>query len=344
MKVMFNKKLLIYFSRTHLFIYHKDLSLPLRMELEEKAIQNLEKIDRDWIKDKLKQTLGKNNLKNSRAIVVLSKDIVFDRLLNGDSIQDKEKETEEFLNEIPLEKNLVQYKEFIKDSNTLIAAVNKNLYLELIQLLLEYGIEVKWIIPEIVFNRIDFNKTFLGDLLKQKELLTYGNFMEDDGSKKKINIKTAGMIVGIILLTGTILGVTTYFVNNRVSKKEKHVTESVQETQTPEETQTTVQEEKKLINKDEISITIYNGTGTPGFAGQIEGAINPAGYKNTDAANADSFDYTNTVIETSPDVSDEVISELRDVLKNYLKSFEIRKTLSGTNVVHVTTGEALTAQ
>ena len=51
---MFNKKILIYFSKTHLFLYYKELNHPIKLEFETSTIYDLDNIDAEWIKNKLK--------------------------------------------------------------------------------------------------------------------------------------------------------------------------------------------------------------------------------------------------------------------------------------------------
>ena len=186
---MFNKKILIYFSKTHLFLYYKELNHPIKLEFEPSTVYDLENVDVDWIRVKLNSLLKKTKLKNSRGVMILSKDLVFDRIVNEETQNEKDFEVKDFIDNIPLQADLIRYKEFVRDDNILITATNKKLYESLINLLKEFGIHVYSVLPEIAFSKVEFNKTFINELLKQNELLKYGNFIDDGTDKNKINFK-----------------------------------------------------------------------------------------------------------------------------------------------------------
>jgi len=344
---MFNKKLLVYFSKTHLFIYTKDITIPIRLEFEPDTIQDMERINKDWIRLNLKGLLSKSKLKNSKAVLLLSKDIVFDKLINEELEEAKIKETTEFVEHIPLDTTLIRYKEFIKDDNVLVAATNKELYLTVVEILAEYGIEVTSVLPEIVFNKVDFNRSFIVELFKQKDLLEYGNFLDKNPKKQAITARTLIILGVVILLLGIGIGTGAYLIHKKgfqfeaVRNTLKEVTPK-EELKIEEKAEVTEEKKSKQVkNKDEVSVAIFNGMGIPGFAGKVATLINNAGFKSTTTANADKFNYTNTLIELSPDVDESLVDEIRDALKEDLKSFEIKKSLDTPKSIRVTTGEVV---
>jgi len=357
---MFNKKLFVYFSKTHLFLYYKELTVPLRLEFEPTTIQDLERINKEWLRTKLDVLLEKINLKNSKAIIILSKDLVFDKIINEESVEEKDKETKDFIENIPLGSDFIRHKEFIKEGNTLITATNRILYETIIDILAEHGIDVDYVIPEIVLNKVDFNKAYLADLFSQKDLLKYGNFLGDISEKRKTDAKFIILTIIIILFLGILIGVGAYFLNQKngslnltptslvsdglVTNSTSDIIESSIGNTSLETTIITGTEPSTAavnVNKDEIKVSIFNGTGIPGFASQIKTLVTNVGYKNITTTNADNFDYTNTIINSSSDITDAVVNEIKDSLKTTLKSFEIKKTLTGTKTISITTGEAL---
>lgn len=357
---MFNKKIFIYLSKTHLFIYFKELNQPLRIEFEPTTIMDLERVNSEWIRVRLDALLEKINLKNAVAVLVVSKDLVFDKIINEESLEEKFRETTDFIEHIPLPSNVIVHKEFIKDDNTLITATCRDVYEAIIALFEEHSVVVESVLPEVVFNKIDFTKAFLSDLFKQKELLEFGNFLDSKNSKRHADTKFIVIVVILILVFGALLGLGAYLLNQNNNSNfelpkfpEKSLT-SLEESainlgQNVSNTSPSAQNNTSVIQNtapavtpvalDSISVEIFNGTGIPGFASQIAKIINDLGFKNTSTANADKFDYTNTIIETSPDIPEEIVSSIRDGLKSKFKSFEIKKSLVDPKTIRITTGE-----
>lgn len=332
---MLSKNGLIYLSRTHILIYTKDTLLPLRLDFEEDTIKNLEEVNKDWITLKIKELLGKTKLKGLNTVMILSKDIVFDKLLEAEDPQSKESEIKDFLLKVPFSPLLVKDKEFVKDDNVLIAATNKDLYESIVDILRNEDIIVNYVLPEVVFNKVEFNKEFLKDLFKQKDLLKYGNFLDENQQRKKINFKAIFLTLFIIIILGALVGLGVYVLTNR-EKNEPVETQTIVEEVKPE-----VKEEKTLIEKKNIDVTIRNGTGTPGFAGQVAKTLGGLGYENVNTGNADSFDYTKTIINRSSNIPDSQIEEITKALGSYLEIFEIKEITTTKNEIEIITGTVL---
>jgi hypothetical protein len=77
---------------------------------------------------------------------------------------------------------------------------------------------------------------------------------------------------------------------------------------------------------DAYSVSVLNGSGTVGAAGEAEDLLTKAGFDVTNTGNAKTFDFEETVIQVKGDVPQAVIDKLEEVLS---ESYS------------VTTGEAL---
>ncbi len=82
------------------------------------------------------------------------------------------------------------------------------------------------------------------------------------------------------------------------------------------------------VPKDLYTLTVLNGSGTPGEAGEIQGILEDAGYEVTNADNAENFNFTDAVVRYPPDAVDAYIDELVDVLKDEFTAVE-RETDDG---------------
>lgn len=70
-----------------------------------------------------------------------------------------------------------------------------------------------------------------------------------------------------------------------------------------------------LVPKTSYEIKILNGSGRVGEAGAVKKLLEDQGYKVGEVANASSYDYTSTVIQSLPSVNKTFIEELANVLK-----------------------------
>ncbi len=64
----------------------------------------------------------------------------------------------------------------------------------------------------------------------------------------------------------------------------------------PEETPAPAPEAPETVAPSEVSVEVYNGSGTPGLAGEATTGLEDAGFPVTETGNADSSDYERTVV------------------------------------------------
>jgi|GEM_PF-1639828 len=356
MNLMFSKKGIVYLSKTHVSLYYKDIVNPLRVDFDRNILENPTESDKEWLKSKLKIIEDKVKLKKLKAVLILSKDLVFDKIVDEDNIDKRILEINEFLAGLPIGVDLVEGKEFIKEDNVLVTATNKKLYLSLIEVLKPLNIQIDYVLPEIVFNRVEFNKAFLEEVFRERILLNFGNFLEEDVVRHKLTPKKVINTLLICAGIGIIIGISTYFINKLIpsisidftqytNSKEETIVDTDNKNKEGQTQNNVLTEDKKEkereINKNDITISVLNGTGIPGFATEIANLIKGVGYINITTANASNFNYTNTVIELDETIPSATIEEIRTSLKGKLKSFEIKKSKDLTNKIIVTTGEVI---
>lgn len=373
---MIVSKLMIYINKSFLYIYFNRLLQPIKIELDQFILTNEHDINQDLILQKLKPILQKYNFKNSKAILILGSDFVFDKLLEQESPIDKTNEVNEFVSKILFPKDQIVLKEYVREENTLITATNKFFFTKIINVFLHFKIKILYVLPDVVFNKIEYNKKFISQLFEQKELLDYGSFLEPS-NLNKIN-KILKLIYFLTLLSISIFVI--YFVlkqpnssnlfknlnnlnvlndtlinlnkndnqkkddlvnttKNNVSNDQSKSTEQEDELIENDKDKSLNQVDKVLIDKSKIKISVLNGSGVPGFALEVQNLLNLEGFNNTSIANASRFDYTNTIISTTPEIDDQTIDMITKLLNSQLKSFEVNKTLKGENNIQIITGQ-----
>ena len=139
-------------------------------------------------------------------------------------------------------------------------------------------------------------------------------------SSKNINDKKTTIIVGVIIIF--IVGSISYFILQKPKKTEPPKTTSPVENEiklTPTE--------KPKIDKKTLKIQVLNGTGTTGQASKVVAALKEAEFnpENIEAANAQSYDFTQTTIATKKEY-EEVADEIKTILKSLFDSIKIETT------------------
>jgi cell division septation protein DedD len=129
--------------------------------------------------------------------------------------------------------------------------------------------------------------------------------------------KKLTIIVGVIIIL--VVGSISYFLLKKPKKTESPKTiNQVENEIKPTPT------EKPKIDKKTLKIQVLNGTGTPGQAGKVVTALKEAEFspENIEAANAPSYDFTQTTIATKKEY-EQVADEIKTTLKSLFDSIKI---------------------
>jgi hypothetical protein len=115
---------------------------------------------------------------------------------------------------------------------------------------------------------------------------------------------------------------------------------TAQPTTTPEPTvePTAVPTPTPSVAREELRVRVLNGTGTAGQAGEVEDALQEAGYAEIVTGNADSFDFETTQVQIKAEFSD-ALSYIREDLADYVEITEAEELdEDDTADVVITTG------
>ena len=120
------------------------------------------------------------------------------------------------------------------------------------------------------------------------------------------------LITIILLLLGAVVGGVLYFQKGVSEPSAPDV--SVSPTSIPEETPEVVVDE--ALDLTETSISVLNGSGIAGEAGKVKDLLSSAGFVNDNiqTGNADSYDYENISMSIKEDLSDNILTEMKNAL------------------------------
>ena len=128
------------------------------------------------------------------------------------------------------------------------------------------------------------------------------------------------IIIGAIVIVLLIAGV--FFLRGKGTsqkKEEPRLTEEAKKEETPAPT------EEPKFKKSDYTIKIQNGSGKAGLSASLQKDLEKDGYKIGSTANADNFDYKNTIMRAKKSVPEKFIDELKEKLTDKYKKVEIEE-------------------
>ena len=93
------------------------------------------------------------------------------------------------------------------------------------------------------------------------------------------------------------------------------------------------------FDKSEISVSVLNGTGTPGQAGSIKQIMTDLGYNNVETGNAENTDNTTTTVTFSNKVPKNIQTEMVTELQKIFTKVTSSTDSNASSDIVVTTGE-----
>ena len=168
------------------------------------------------------------------------------------------------------------------------------------------------VVPEKVESETDKAKEWLEDMKPDQPA---DEESEEGGGKKKVFV----IVFILAIISGIVAGGIYYYqtnitksdVDTGVAIKEEE-TAVVEETATEEVTQEST--ESAEIDYSQITVNILNGSGIPGEAGRVSDLLSELEFSTPDTANADSYDYVETVVSSKEDVDESVIDSVTEIL------------------------------
>jgi hypothetical protein len=133
-------------------------------------------------------------------------------------------------------------------------------------------------------------------------------------------------IIVIVLIALAVLGGGFYFYQN--SKKTTDTAEEKTTSTSEEPTNTPTPDE---VDKTAFTIEIQNGSGIAGEAGRAQELLEGDDFKVESTANAENYDYKETVIQAGADVDEEWLDLLKETLEqNYTVESKVEELPEGS--------------
>ena len=91
-------------------------------------------------------------------------------------------------------------------------------------------------------------------------------------------------------------------------------------------------------NREDVSISILNGTGIGGEAGLLQGELEDLGYSDIEVGNADDQDNQTTVVTFADDLDEAIVDEITEELESIYEEVDVETSASLTVDVQIITG------
>jgi len=309
----------------------------------------------DWEKFELliEEFIARNSLRKQRAIMVLAKDILFEKTIpNGDSAIEQA-ETEKYLGKIPYEEKDIITKRLKDEENVYLVSAYKDFYGSIKYILEKYGWTIEQVVPITMFEDFDSDKTFdfaeVNLILSNKDMLQIGDMSSDADTisptrsrqipKREDGVFTVHnllLLLGIAAVCACIFFAILYFKIITLPTSLPGMPPTPTPTLLPTSTPTP---EVSVFEKTSASVSVLNGTGTPGQAGDVKATIEGLGFSDIETGNGKTNENTTTSVIFSKDVPQsirvEIITALEKTFSKVISSEE-----EGASVdIEITTGE-----
>lgn len=360
------QKGVIFLDKTLLYVYIDKMSAPVGFKLPQDIVSNLDVLDRKKLSNELVTFIEEKKLEPAQLVIVLSSSVYFEKDLSAIPELEQKAQTESFLSNVPFEN--VSSKKFKTDKGEKIVAANSDLYTYIKGAFEDQGFQVEAVVPDFASTG---NKTVIKlfdsdiaesilkkfDSLKDEGIDYFQSFEKKEGEEEPVEEEKKPKKIRFYLLIGTLLSLFGVLAALVISQRSQTTTVKSQSPTlllpTPTTTATspviteapTNQEEKKatkevvVLNLENITVQILNGSGIPGLASKLEDELVELGFekKNISVGNASSISQRTLVI-----FSTEVSEEIRNTIVAQLnKTFSDMSAKESTDVgydVVVTTG------
>ena len=352
--MLFNKKnqTIVYLTDTILRVYEGDslletLALPVKKDEMRKVLRTL-------FQEEIASFLQK-----SEVLVVLGGKLLFQKafLLSEETVGEEDKEA--FFADLPIPTEELGKNVITTEHKVYLLGTNKSYY----EALLDVTKQVIAVLPLSLFSdATDVNELSnqqREDIRSGTQLYEVGNFLKDNSYKpqeavekeeseevfipheqivvKESSFNFSGLLKVIALsLVLAALFFTGFVLYDQQSKQKPADDKLAVVTAAP--TPTPIVE---TVAKDELTVQILNGTGTPGQAGQVESLLTENDFTKIEVGNASQQGNQVTEVVVSKRVSEEIQSELIEILEEDFSKVELASSNEESEYdIVITTGTA----
>lgn len=325
------------------------------LEFPPKVLKKDDIVDWEKFEILIEEFLARNSLKKQHAIMVLAKDVLFEKTIPNEDLEKVTEQETKFLKSIPYDEKDIVTKKLKDEQNTYLVSTYKDFYQSIKYILEKFGWVIEQVVPVTMFEDFDSDKTFdyaeVNLILSNKDMLKIGDMTSDtdtlqpsrsrvetaQNSNRLFSMHNMLLLLTIAAVCGCIFFAILYFNVLKLPNNFPGMTPASSPTPLPTSTPVPTPD----FDKSSITVQVLNGTGTPGQAGSTKDLFTSDGYSDVKTDNAESSDNTTTTVNFSEKIPKNAQKDVITMLKKTFKTVSISKKSSGLFDVVVTTGEQL---
>lgn len=276
--------LVFYLDKDRLLVIDLHKRIKFEFLFSSEIVNNLRIKNLDGLKKALANFLTNNPLSPGTGVLLLSDNLVFQRIIPNDG--NTKREVNKFLAEIPFESEHVRKKMIDSKIGTTIFATDCTFYDLIGKTLDQNFFTINAVVPlsAFKFDQIDIDSA--ESIIKEKTKIDQYNFLDNNQTASfKLRYFLIPLILPIIFLGG-------FFTVQSI--KDKNII-TISRTG-PTITQSPSSIPTVSLTKATVKIIVLNGTGRAGSAGKFAEVLKEKGYQSVETGNADSYNYQNLSI------------------------------------------------
>lgn len=287
-------------------------------------------------------------VRKQKVILVLSEDIIFQKSIPLIEVKILDENMADFVNMIPIESQQLVKRGVKVDDNVQLFAVNKQLFEKIIEVLEKASFEVLALVPLSLYSTDgDFSEDLIKKIYQNKQFLKNTNFLsqsflDGNSTQDKKTFIIIGFLLTIITILGSLLVVMYFKLPLPYSNLQKNIkiSENTSATTNAESISPQPATESAALSKEQLEITILNGTGIAGQATKVKDLLIELGFLKVSTDNATGAKAEDTVIVFSPRVVDSLRQEIMDNLKEIFISISAQTNSATSSAdILITTGK-----
>ena len=367
--MFFSSKLIIYLKRNTLEVYSQNTEGSLgRLEFAPDTARDEEVINQAKFEDSISTFLTKLALKEKKALIILSDEVLFAKTIPLSNEQDEAKQAQDFFNEVPFDPQKIAQKQVKTKNGVNLFATNKSLFLAVLNALGKIQVEVDAVVPAtmsgITAQSASFTKADLKKITSTSDIIEASNFLSSVSvnTQPQVSSETPPQTTtstqssnSFLLFAGVaifiLVALAAFFLYKKpnlpnISLNLKLPTlsffakkASPQITASPSTDQSPSPSPEQEVSRDELTIQVLNGTGEGGQASLVKGSLENIGFTNIETGNAASQDFVVTTVDFSQKVPVETRQEIVIELEKTFTEIKMNVDTNQSFDVIITTGK-----
>lgn len=370
--MLFSKspQIVLYLKSTFLEFYTlNNLQARFRLDFPVTVVKDQEIFDSKALDKLIYDFLNNFRLGKHSAVMLLSEEIIFQKVIPLTDFADEQHECDKFLSEIPFEPLQLAVKTLKDDADFILYATNKHFFYPIVHILEKYGWRVQSVAPLTAFGsfgkEVSIQIEDVKMILNKIVLLRQVNFLisntpqtgipivaDRTGAGKKENSKvliTLIILVIIVLIIGFFVIGRSYIFNKSDAGKTINPLTPVTSVLTPSPENSATESGEKVsspsaqgiqpLTIEKARVKVLNGSGVAGQAGAVRDRLLKLGFISVEVGNAETENTAETIIYYNDHFPIPLLDLVTEDMKKYFTNVTSKRESLTDSDISIITGK-----